>query len=538
MAFSVQRIPDKLTQWIMPLLSLAVALSLVLVSIGSWNTWKISQNFHLRIADDFQLQRLSGDIIHLDEVLTMSARMSAATGERRWEQRYRRFEPKLDTAIQQAIELAPEAYEIHAVQTDAANRALVAMENRAFDLVRQGDTDQAIAQLFSQAYATQKQIYAAGMQQTKLTLQDRIQVNLSSYSQKLEQASTFSIISLLILIVAWMMILSIIYQYLNYRKQSERKLRTAAFELEQSNQKLQQSQVALNTKATDLENTLSDLKQAQLQIIQTEKMSSLGQLVAGIAHEINNPVSFIYGNLSHVQTYAEDLLHVVNLYQTHYPHPAPSIQTAAEARELAFIQEDLPKTLTAMEVGAERITEIVMSLRNFSRMDEAECKAVDIHEGLDNTLMILQHRLKGESPREPEVHVEKQYGVLPLVECYAGALNQVFMNLLSNAIDAIEDRYQQESALTGQIKIRTAQIDQDFIEIAITDNGCGMTETMQAKIFDPFFTTKALGKGTGLGMPISYKIVVDKHHGKLTYNSIPGQGTEFKVQIPCQLTVA
>ncbi|MEO0869354.1 MAG: hypothetical protein AAFY17_13110 [Cyanobacteria bacterium J06642_11] len=234
-----QRIPDKITQSIMPLLSWAVALSLVLVGIGSWNTWQISQGFHMQISDDFQLQKLSGDIIHLDEVLTMSARMAATTGESHWEDRYRLFEPQLDQAIQKAIELAPEAYEIHAVQTDAANRALVAMENKAFEMVRGGRTNAALEILFCKEYAAQKQIYADGISQTNQTLQQRIRTSLSSYSERLEQASAFSIISSLILIIAWIGILILIQQYLKYRKQTERKLRQSAFELAQSNHKLQ-----------------------------------------------------------------------------------------------------------------------------------------------------------------------------------------------------------------------------------------------------------------------------------------------------------
>lgn len=530
-----QRIPTTLTKFIMPLLSVAVALSLGLVAIGSWNTWQISQKFHLQIADDFQLQALSSEIVHLDEVLTMSALMAVATGENRWEERYRLFEPQLEQALAGAIHLAPKTYEVHAVQTNTANQTLVALENEAFGLIRQGDKEQALKTLLSEQYTTQKQIYARGMQETNNILQEGIRANLRNYSKKLERASTFSVFSLCILIVAWILILFMIDQYLNYRKQAERQVHQAKFELEESNRKLQRSQIDLDKKATDLAKTVNDLQQAQLQIVQTEKMSSLGQLVAGIAHEINNPVSFIYGNLSHFKTYTQDLLYIVNLYQSHYPEPAPNIQLATDEIELAYIQEDLPKTLNAINVGTKRIIDIVASLQNFSRMDEVGRKAVNIHEGIDNTLLILQHRLQRSNATSPKIQLDKQYGELPLIECYAGTLNQVFMNLISNAIDAIEDRYANDPAMEGRIVIRTEQIASDYVAVTIADNGCGIPRHIQSKICDPFFTTKPLGKGTGLGMSISYKIIVDQHQGQLNYHSSVGKGTEFIIKIPCHL---
>jgi light-regulated signal transduction histidine kinase (bacteriophytochrome) len=292
--------------------------------------------------------------------------------------------------------------------------------------------------------------------------------------------------------------------------------------------------------AEQLASALRELRQTQTQLIQTEKMSSLGQLVAGVAHEINNPVNFIYGNLKHVNQYAEDLLELLELYQQHYPNSHDQIVDHAEAIDLEFLAQDLPKTLTSMKVGAERIREMVLSLRNFSRLDEAERKPVNIHEGIDSTLLILQHRLKPTSDYDG-VKIVKEYGDLPLVECYAGQLNQVFMNIISNAADALEENDQsrtkeQRQSSPSQITIRTSLLqEQDDIPhalIQITDNGSGISEEVVEKIFDPFFTTKPVGKGTGLGLSICYQIVVDKHLGRLKCKSQLGQGTEFAIEIP------
>lgn len=309
--------------------------------------------------------------------------------------------------------------------------------------------------------------------------------------------------------------------------------------LEQQNDELE---ARVEERTQELSKTLQELQQTHTQLVQSEKMSSLGQLVAGVAHEINNPINFIHGNLTPAHEYTQDLLHLIALYQQEYPHPTQPIQTEIAAIELDFLKDDLPKLLQSMRSGSERIREIVKSLRNFSRLDEAEFKAVDIHEGLESTLMILQNRLK-EKSNHPEIQIIKDYGQLPLVECYAGQLNQVFMNLLSNAIDALESAWPsvsgkswaEKQAQPDQITIRTAVINQTWVQIAIADNGVGMTAAVQAKLFDPFFTTKPIGKGTGLGLSISYQIITEKHLGKLYCHSIPGAGTEFVIEIPIRV---
>lgn len=295
---------------------------------------------------------------------------------------------------------------------------------------------------------------------------------------------------------------------------------------------VQERTAKLQETTEQLTQALHNLKLAQTQLIQTEKMSSLGQLVAGIAHEINNPVNFIYGNINHVSQYAEDLLSMLLLYRQQCQEVNPQIIQRAEEIDLDFLIEDLPKMLSSMKIGVDRIRQIVLSLRTFSRFDQAEIKPVDIHQGIDSTLLILQHRLKAK-PENPAIEIIKNYGKLPLVECYAGQLNQVFMNLLTNAIDALED----SSAVDKpQIRICTEISNTNRIIIQIADNGSGIPDAVTKRMFDPFFTTKSVGKGTGLGLSISYQIVVEKHRGSLRCESQPGLGTEFFIEIPVQQT--
>jgi len=302
-----------------------------------------------------------------------------------------------------------------------------------------------------------------------------------------------------------------------------------------------QAEAQLRQKTEQLQNTLQELQQTQTHLIQSEKMSSLGQLVAGVAHEINNPVNFIYGNIAHVDEYTQDLLSLLQLYQSYYPESIAEIDAKIEDADLEFISEDLPKLLTSMRVGAERIREIVLSLRNFSRLDQAEVKPVDIHEGLESTLMILQHRLKPTASRFG-IEVIKEFGDLPEVECFAGQLNQVFMNLLANAIDALQE-YQDlhgremPNQQPAHITISTCALNADSVRISIKDNGPGISENVRDRLFDPFFTTKPVGKGTGLGLSISYQIV-EKHQGTLQCVSSENGGTEFVIEIPVKQAIS
>ena len=304
-------------------------------------------------------------------------------------------------------------------------------------------------------------------------------------------------------------------------------------------------QAKLNHQKSDrqvkgLQNSLEDLYRNQAQLVQTEKMASLGQLVAGVAHEINNPVNFIHGNLIHAQNYFKDIVHLLDLYQSYYPQTYPEILDMAEDIDLEFIKDDATQLFQSMNVGTDRISEIVKSLRIFSRLDESETKEVSLHEGIDSTLTILQTRLRSNEWR-PAIKVIKNYGSVPKIECYAGQLNQVFMNIFSNAIDALEERdrdrtFAEIEANPSTITIDTAQIDGQII-IRISDNGPGISTSAQSRLFDPFFTTKPVGKGTGLGLAISYQVIAEKHHGSLSCSSQPGM-TVFIIKLPLHLANA
>jgi signal transduction histidine kinase len=342
-------------------------------------------------------------------------------------------------------------------------------------------------------------------------------------------------------------------------KQEAEERRVAEAALQNLTQMLEQRVVE---RTAELTQALHQLKQTQIQLVQDEKLATLGQLVAGIAHEINNPVNFIHGNITYINQYVKDILEFLNLYQTQFPQSTPEIQNRAKEIEFEFLIEDLPKILSSMQVGTERIREIVQSLRIFSRHDEAEIKEVDIHDGIDSTLLILNSRIKSQSDR-PAIEIVKEYGKLPKIECYAGQLNQVLMNILSNAIDALEEKIElpkvsiqsmgctqfssvktQTSASSSiqlpNIRIRTEIVSHhsdskgqgDLVAIWIVDNGAGIPEEILQQVFDPFFTTKPAGKGTGLGMSISYQIITEKHKGQLRCISTPGKGTAFVIEIP------
>lgn len=309
-------------------------------------------------------------------------------------------------------------------------------------------------------------------------------------------------------------------------------------QLSDLSRKLEDKNHLLEEKLIEVNNANNQLQKIQLKLIQSEKLSSIGQMVAGITHEINNPVNFIYGNLLHANEYTQELLEILHLYQEEYPNPSEQIKAHLEEADLHFLKDDLLKLFKSMNMGAKRIHEIIKSMRVFSRMDELNMKGVNIHEGIDSTLTILNYRLKPK-PQHPGIEVIKNYGELPLVECYAGKVNQVFMNILVNAIDALEESNQARSweeiaAKPSHIEISTQKVGDDWVAIHIADNGPGMSEAVQEKLFKSFFTTKPPGKGTGLGLSISHQIIVEQHGGSIYYQSTPGAGTEFVIKIPIQ----
>uniref|UniRef100_UPI00188295BE sensor histidine kinase n=1 Tax=Microcoleus sp. LEGE 07076 TaxID=915322 RepID=UPI00188295BE len=303
------------------------------------------------------------------------------------------------------------------------------------------------------------------------------------------------------------------------RSQLEVQNQEKEFLLKTVTQEFIDAEQKLKARMSKLEKALQNQQAMQIKLIEAEKMSALGILVAGIAHEINNPVNFIYGNITYVNDYTADILKLLEMYQNRYPETAPEIEDYIEKIDLNFLREDLLKTLSSMKVGSERIREIVLTLRNFARVDEAEKKPVNIHEGIDSTLLILQNLIKGK-PGFRAIEIVKKYGNLPKLECYPGQLNQVFMNMINNAVDALREQEKKSSseeleAKPSLIEITTSVISKNWARISIKDNGVGMSESVKSKIFDPFFTTKPVGHGTGLGLSISYQIVVDKHGGRL-----------------------
>ncbi|MEH2336497.1 sensor histidine kinase [Nostoc sp.] len=520
------------------LVTVTVLLTLLLFLPQIWLNWQAYYNFNSITKHEFKLQTLSDEITYLDEVLTMSARMNAATGNSTWEERYRQFEPKLDIAIKESIKLAPQAYKNEdAKKIDVANQRLVTMEYESFELVKKNHKETAQLLLSNREYETQKHIYADGVAKRNRNISLELQQKVDEYYKKIFWAVLESIISLTMLIPAWLLVLHLLQQYLKAKKIAQAALEEANCRLEMQ---VAERTAKLKYKNFQLQQTLQQLQYTQVQLIQTEKMSSLGQLVAGVAHEINNPVNFISGNLLYIKEYSLQLLTLIKLYQQEDSNYNPEITSLIKKMDLEFIIDDMPKILSSMAVGTERICEIVLTLRNFSRLDEAEMKPVDIHEGINSTLLILQHRLK-EKHKQQEIAIIKDYGNLPLVECYAGGLNQVFMNIFSNAIDAL---YELEAeCLKGEVKkhhssiiVHTQVKDEDCVIISIKDNGPGITEEVKTKLFDPFFTTKPIGKGTGLGLSISYQIIADKHKGKIKCISAPGKGTEFVIEIPMKQT--
>lgn len=333
------------------------------------------------------------------------------------------------------------------------------------------------------------------------------------------------------------------------RQKTEFALKQAETRLEEQLLKLQEAHNTLTLKNNRIATTLKNLKKTQAQLVQAEKMSGLGQMVAGIAHELNNPTTFVYSNLPFLEEYLENLIDIARLYQRIYPSPHPKVERALADMELDYALDDAPKLIRSMKVGTRRIQDIVLSLRNFSRLDEGELKEVDIHEGLENTLLLLNHRLKAK-PEHPTIVLERQYDSLPSIHCYPSQLNQVFMNLLTNAIDALEEAWQkdqsnqpmsqtlphdQQAEPRPTITVKTYQPTAQTIQINISDNGPGIPQSIRQKLYDPFFTTKPVGKGTGLGLSISYQIITETHQGKLLCHSKLQMGTTFSVILPTGL---
>ncbi|MEP0918590.1 ATP-binding protein [Leptolyngbya sp. DQ-M1] len=495
---------------------LAVLLTIGLFAPQVAMNWRIYGDLSRIRQQEQRLQHLNDRATYLDEVLTMSALMNAATGDRSWENRYHEFVPQLDEVIKESIHLVPDVYSSDdAKQVDAANQALIALELKSFQLVQHNQQQEALQLLTSAEYKAQKKIYAAGVAQRDARIQQQLQLYSHNYQTALMWSLVIMATSILLLVPTWLAVLQMLRSYLHDRRVAES---------------------ALHKKNQDLTEALNQLHQAQHLIqqqtqhfIQTEKLSSLGQLVAGVAHEINNPNNFIKGNLFHIEQYSQELLKLIGLFQQNVSYLPAEIQAEVEELDLTFIADDLPKILRSIELGTLRIEEVVTGLKTFSHLDESERKTIELHSNLESTISLLRHRLH-KTLRYTEIQLIREYGDLPKVECCPSQLNQVFYSILSNAIEAIEQAKPQRPVIRIETKLINEN-NEKWVKISISDNGDGIESEIQAKIFDPFFTTKPIGQGKGLGLSISHQIVTKYHHGKLYYTSTQA-GTKFFIEIP------
>lgn len=607
------RWPQHFKDCFTPALAIIVASGLICIAAGSLKAGKDLGRSQAAIAQDVDLQQLITEIIYHREMLSVSARAAATTGDLDWQGRYEAYERMMIAAIAQMESATSEAPTATLPSADikAGILNLVETENQAFALMQAASPQQALALLSSESYQANQEVNAANMQQWLQLLTQRLQLETARQDRAWIFSNSLVDAGIVLLTIAWGALLAQIGYYTLLRKKAEKdtyrtkqqmvahaqavdtfksallkkqtaledtlselqqtkdqlavshqdvqvskaalsqkaatleeiidELQVTKFKLAVSHKELQVSKAALSQKAATLETILEELQQTQIQMVQSEKMSSLGQLVAGIAHEINNPVNFIYANLEPVQAYMNDLLTLIEAYRQACPQPSLALHAKIEAADLDFVKEDFPKVLESMAVGTERIQQIVLSLQNFSRSDESGLKPANIHDGLESTLLILQHRLNAR-PGYSQIEVVCEYGDIPAVECYPGLINQVFMNLISNAIDALDELYEErQDSDRGAITLRTSVLEKagvQWVEVAIADTGIGVPEEIQGRIFDAFFTTKPVGKGTGMGLSISHTVVTKKHGGQLTFFSRPNEGAEFIVQLPVQVEAA
>ena len=512
------------------LLALAI-LSLALMFGAGWIVKHQYDDLMSLVHTELRLEKLTGRIVHLDEVLTMSARMAAATGDLKWEVRYRTFEPQLDSAIQEAIALEPEAYNIaSAAATDSANRALVEMENRAFAFVRAGQPEKAMAVLFSREYEEQKAIYASGMNASNFAGERRADAVRLKQHQRITTVGAISLAVLIALMVVWARIVTLIRRYLHSAASARYALAEANEGLER---RVNERTAEILAGRVVLEEEMRRREHVELALRQAQKLESVGRLASGIAHEINTPIQYVGDNIHFVLNAMKDLTGLIEKYrivQRSVLEGKPSLEAAARAKEaedaadLPFLCEDVPKALESSLEGLGRVSAIVRSMKDFAHPDQKEKESVDLNAAILSTLTIACSEYKYVAEAVTDL------GELPLVICHGGDLNQAILNLIVNGAHAIADVVEGTDT-KGLITVRTRNL-RDSVLISISDTGSGIKPEIRDHIFDPFFTTKEVGRGTGQGLAIAWSVVVEKHGGELTFETEVGEGTTFFIRLP------
>jgi signal transduction histidine kinase len=506
----------------------AMAVFLVALAIYDYRAEEIITNLKDR---NTQIEQFRLEIVHLDEDLSMAARMAAATGDAKWEKRYRQYEPKLTRAIQQAVALSPEIYRKETDRTGVGKIRLLEMEHKAFDLIRDGKTREAMDILFGEQYEAQKKNYINAIERLNLFLKMQMDLALAMEKSKENLARIAFITALILLLLAWLIIMRIARHTQEALMDSNRQLRERTQQLTEMtgtlDQKVHERTRSLAVALTNLQKTHQDLKDVQTQLLQSEKFSAIGHLAGGIAHEINNPIGFINSNLQTLEQYLvhyTQLLGILNeleksLKDKDKEKAAQVVHSWERMRtetNFAFIDGDIANLIRESREGAEKIRKIVLDLRAFASPDHGTIDSVNVEALIESVVNIAWNEIKYKA------ELKKEYSEVPFIECNPQKISQVLVNLLVNAAQAIEGH--------GEIRIKT-YTKEEFVYIDVTDTGCGIRPEHVTQIFDPFFTTKPVGQGVGLGLSLSYDII-RKHGGKITFTSKVGQGTTFTVMLP------
>ncbi|MGE0871485.1 MAG: sensor histidine kinase [Kofleriaceae bacterium] len=521
---------DKLHRTRFPLKGLMFGiLSTCAIALGSaWIAWTLFGKLQGLVANELRLRELCGRVVHLDEVLTMSARMAAATGDARWEARYRKHEPELAHVLHEIVHHSPEVVSVLASKTDAANEALVKLETEAFQLVRAGRTSDASALLSSNDYETQKGIYATRMNEAMTMIIDRASRLVESVRTSLYRALIVLAIVFIGFVVSWIRIAQHLRAYVRDQRANARWLNDMNANLES----MVEQRTAMLTKANqDLVSEMDRRAKAELELLQAQKLESVGRLAAGVAHEINTPIQFVSDSVHFTRAAVADLFRVIEAYdQLHraaidggaVDQLAARVELAKDDADLAYLLDNVPNALERSLDGLDRVATIVRSMKQFAHPDQKEMTSVNLNAAVTSTLEIARNEYKYVAD------LEIVLGDIPPVRCHAGEINQVILNIVVNAAHAIAELKRDQR---GSIKVTTVRDDADVV-VSISDTGAGIPEAIREHVFDPFFTTKEIGQGTGQGLAIARSVVVDKHGGTLTFETEVGKGTTFAIRLP------